>query len=148
MVVLAVVALVSGCGQTIAGTPRAGDATAVDAAGDRVLVEEYFERNNAAASDGPPAQRSFLRDTQHPDFPASGCDLGELTLTIDPTLGTLRPDPDWRPARADEAPRGRVYVVAVTVTVRRGTQTLGSQIGSVHVVVLDGVAHGFAPCPA
>jgi hypothetical protein len=40
-----------------------------------------------------------------------------------------------------------VYVVAVTVTVQRGQSTLGVQVGSMHVVVLDGTAYGFAPCP-
>ena len=140
---LVILLALTGCGRTVTGSPSA--LPVVDE--DQSLVAEYFERNNAAADEGSAAQRSFLSDTQHPDFSDDQCNLGDLTLMISPALTTLRPDVGWRPLNSDEAPRGRVYVVAVTVTVQRGTAPVGTQIGSVHVVVLDGSAYGFAPCP-
>lgn len=135
---------ITGCGQRIAGTPSAVSVSGADES----LVAEYFERNNAAADEGAAAQRSFLTETQHPDFSADQCSLGDLTLTMAPALSTLRPDAGWRPLNSSETPRGRVYIVAVTVTIQRGKAPVGTQIGSVHVVVLDGAAYGFAPCPA
>lgn len=134
----------AGCSQVVTGRPTAVSVTGQD----RSLITDYFERNNAAAGEGAQAQRDFLARTQHPDFEDEACNLGELTLTIAPTLSTLRPDAGWQPVDADKTPRGRVYIVAVTVTVQRGTAPVGTQIGSIHVVVLDGTAYGFAPCPA
>lgn len=142
-VTAAVALLVTGCSVTVTGRPTAQDW----ASADRALVLDYFQRGNAAARQGPQAQLRFLTHTQHPDFQRT-CELGQLTLLLDPSAGTLRPDPGWRPPRSDDSPRGRVYSVAVTVTVRRSEITLGTQIGSMHVVVLDGAAYGFAPCPA
>jgi hypothetical protein len=54
---------------------------------------------------------------------------------------------DRRWARDGHAPRGRVYVVAVTFTAQREHTVIGTQIGLVHVVVLDNASYGFAPCP-
>jgi hypothetical protein len=136
----------AGCGgRMVDGTPSAQSSPAL---ADRPVITAYFERSNAAAQEGAEAQRRFLHETQHPDYSDAGCNLGELTLVIDPTLSTLRPDAGWRPLNSDDAPRGRVYVVAVTVTVQRDKAVVATQIGSVHVVVLDGEAYGFAPCPA
>lgn len=147
--VLATVAtavLTAACGPVVEGRPVAATQGG-GGAGDQSLVVEYFERSNAAARDGTAAQQQFLRQTQHPDFEAN-CDLGDLTVLLEPSLSTLRPDQDWRPPATDRPPRGRVYVVAVTATVQRNRTTLGVQIGSVHVVVLDDTAYGFAPCPS
>jgi hypothetical protein len=141
---VATLAVLTGCGQVVAGTPK-GESTS-DA--DRALIAAYFEQNNEAAGEGAAAQREFLARTQHPDFDDEACNLGELTLTIAPTLSTLRPDAGWQPLNTDRTPRGRIYIIAVAVTVLRGTAPVGTQIGSIHVVVLDGKAHGFAPCPA
>ena len=134
--------LVAACGQVVHGKPVALSPLTAD----RSLIVSYFEHSNAAAQDGSAAQKQFLDSTQHPDVPER-CDLGELTLRLDPTLSTLRSDGDWRPAGADHAPRGRVYVIAVTVTVQRDRTALATQVGSMHLVVLDGAAFGFAPCP-
>jgi hypothetical protein len=142
VVILVAVLLTSACGTVVIGQPVA----LPRAAADQSLIVDYFESSNAAAHDGAAAQEQFLDSTQHPDV-ARGCDLDGLTLLLEPTLSTLRPDEGWRPEAAGEAPRGRVYVVAVTVTVQRGQSTLGVQVGSMHVVVLDGTAYGFAPCP-
>jgi len=138
----AVLLLTAACGTVVAGQPEA--LPTVDA--DQSLIADYFERSNAAAHDGADAQERFLDSTQHPDVDR-GCDLGGLTVLLEPTLSTLRPDDGWRPAASDRAPRGRVYVVAVTVTVLRGQNTLGVQVGSMHVVVLGAMVYGFAPCP-
>jgi hypothetical protein len=131
------------CTTTVIGRPVALPVLDMD----RSLIADYFERSNTAARDGAEAQERFLASTEHPDF-VRQCDLGGLTVMLEPTLSTLRPDDGWRPAGAHQAPRGRLYAVAVTVTVRRGESTLGTQIGSMHVVVLDATAYGFAPCPS
>lgn len=139
---LLIVVLSWGCTKTVDGQPRALPLRDVD----QSLIEDYFEQSNAAAQEGPAAQKQFLERTQHPDVRRQ-CDLGELIVLLDPSLSTLRPDDDWRLAGADEPPRGRVYVIAVIVTVQRDGATLGNQVGSMHLVVLDGTAYGFAPCP-
>jgi len=139
---VALLLLATACGRVVDGQPVASPS-----GGDESLIAEYFQRSNAAAEDGAAAQKQFLQRTQHPDVPLR-CDLGELTVLFDPSLGTLRPDDGWRPAGAGEVPRGRVYVVAVLATVREGETTVGTQVGSMHVVVLDAAAYGFAPCPS
>lgn len=126
-------------GQAVAAT-RALDAH-------RALVSGYFAAVNAAAGQGSAAQERLFAGTQHPDFRDLRCPLQGLTITAHPAYSTLHPDPDWRPPQSDRPPRGMVYVVAATVSVQRSTEPLGSQIGSVHVVVLDGAAYGFSPCP-
>lgn len=143
IVVVAVAALATGCSSTIEGRPSAPDIVGQD----RQLIIDYFERGNAAADDGANAQQNFFASTQHPDFQSDVCDLDGHTLTFDPTLSTLRPDRNWTPEDGD-TPRGRVYVVAVTITVELDSAVLGTQIGSVHVVVLDRATYGFAPCPS
>ena len=138
--------LAAGCSSTIDGTPIA----AASPAHDRDLVEGYFTELNAAAADGPATQRDFLRRSQHPDFTDELCDLGDLTLSIDPAMSTLRVDPDWVPPAAGRNathPRGMVYVLGVSVSIRQGGALLGEQIGSQRVVILDRRAYGFAPCP-
>lgn len=112
----------------------------------RSAVTDYFAANNAAARRGPDAQRAFLRRTQHPDFRESTCSLAGRTVTIDPAPRTLRRDPDFTVHGL--RPAGRVRVVAVEVTVRRAGEIVGRQIGSKHLVSLDGEIYGFAPCPA
>ncbi|WP_245614230.1 hypothetical protein [Actinokineospora inagensis] len=134
----------AGCATAVAGKPVA----AVSATGqDRSLITKYFADLDDAGTQGAGAQRDFLRRTQHPDFASATCDLGGLTLRIEPTMSTLRTDPKWKPERAGKPPRGTVYVVAVSVWIRRDTATLAEQIGSQRVVVLDGKAYGFTPCP-
>lgn len=136
----------TGCTTTVAGDPVA----AASPDNDRTLVQGYFDELNAAAADGPATQREFLQRSQHPDFTDELCDLGDLTLSIDPAMSTLRVDPDWVPPGAgrDAAhPRGMVYVLGVSVSIRQDGALLGEQIGSQRVVVLDGKAYGFAPCP-
>jgi hypothetical protein len=138
--------VVGGCSSTVPGTPVA----AASPTHDRELVEGYFAELNAAAEDGPPTQRDFLRRSQHPDYTDDLCDLGDLTLTVDPAMSTLRVDPDWVPpdeGRDATHPRGLVYVLGVSVSIRQDGALLGEQIGSQRVVVLDGKAYGFAPCP-
>ncbi len=133
----------------LVGCTRAGaDPPAGAAVSDRQLVAEYFAAANAAAGEGPAAQQRFFDATQHPDFRGARCPLDEATVVSEPTMSTLRPDPDWRPAGATAPPRGTVHVIAVTATVRRDGVELGTQIGSQHVVVLGGRGYGFAPCLA
>lgn len=109
-------------------------------------MREYFAANNAAADRGPEAQQEFFRRTQHPDYTDRTCELDDQTVRIDPAMSTLRPDPDFAPD--DIAPlRGQVRVVGVEVTTRGDNGVVGHQIGSQHVVLLDGRAYGFAPCP-
>ncbi|GAA3021386.1 hypothetical protein [Actinokineospora globicatena] len=140
--VLFVLLAATGCATAVTGTPV--PATGVTPG--RTLVSEYFTELNEAGADGVGAQREFLRRTQHPDFD-SDCDLGNLTLRVEPALSTLRTDPKWKPEKASKAPRGTVYVVGVSVRIRRESATLAEQIGSQRVVVLDGKAYGFTPCP-
>jgi hypothetical protein len=139
---LGLLTLATGCASKISGQAVALDIVRLD----RQMIIDYFERGNSAADEGADAQQKFFAETQHPDFESEVCDLGGHTLAFDPTLSTLRPDGRWRPDD-DEAPRGRVYVVAVTITIQMDSAVLGTQIGSVHVVVLDDAAYGFAPCP-
>jgi hypothetical protein len=145
-VLLLATALLAGCGTTVDGQPVPPSATERD----RALIVEYFDHNNIAARAGAAAQRQFLRRTQHPDVPLE-CDLGELTVLLEPAMTTLRPDPSWQPgispASSTASPRGKVFVIGVTATVQREQTTLGTQIGSMHVVVFDGMAYGIAPCP-
>lgn len=111
------------------------------------LAGQYFRDNNAAARRGPAAQEQFFRSTQHPDFRGQTCRLGDMTVDLDPALPTLRPDPGFAPSGAGP-PRGSTWVVGVEVTTRRGGEVVGRQIGSLHLVVLDGRIYGFAPCPS
>lgn len=138
--------LIAGCSSAVAGVPL----PAASPDNDRKLVREYFDELNAAAEDGPATQRDFLRRSQHPDYSDGLCDLGGLTLNIDPAMSTLRVDPDWVPpdsGRDAAHPRGLVYVLGVSVSIRQDGALLGEQIGSQRVVVLDGKAYGFTPCP-
>lgn len=112
----------------------------------RNAITDYFAANNAAARHGPDAQRAFLRRTQHPDFRENTCSLAGRTVTIDPAPRTLRRDPGFTVHSL--RPSGRVWVIAVEVTVRRSGEIVGRQIGSKHLVSLDGSIYGFAPCPA
>lgn len=143
-VLATVLAAGGGFATRVPGRPTAGTG-ALEA--DRALVSGYFEAVNAAAGRGSAAQERLFAGTQHPDFRDLRCPLRGLTVTADPAYTTLHPDPDWRPPQSDGPPRGTVYVIAATVSVQRSTELLGSQIGSVHVVVLDGTAYGFSPCP-
>lgn len=138
--------LTAGCTSSVPGEPVA----VASPSEDRKLVEGYFDELNASAADGPATQRDFLRRSQHPDYSDELCDLGDLTLNVDPAMSTLRVDPDWVPPDAGRKathPRGLVYVLGVSVSIRQDGALLGEQIGSQRVVVLDGKAYGFAPCP-
>ncbi|MBQ6641017.1 MAG: hypothetical protein IJH84_08285 [Saccharopolyspora sp.] len=110
-------------------------------------VQDYFAANNAAARQGSAAQQEFFDRTQHPEFGDQVCELDGLTVQLEPALSTLRPDPGYSPDGAGP-PRGKVFVVGVEVTVRRDGTITGRQVGSQHVVLLDGTTHGFAPCPS
>jgi hypothetical protein len=135
--------LIAGCASVIDGQAVVPDIERVD----RQLIIDYFERGNAAAGEGSDAQQRFFATTQHPDFQPGACDLEGLTLTFDPTLSTLKADSRWAP-QDSKTPRGRVYVVAVTLTVQQESTVLGTQIGLVHLVVLGNAVYGFAPCPS
>jgi hypothetical protein len=134
---------VAGCTTTVAGT-----ALSLQSGGaDREMVTAYFTELNGAGEEGPTTQRDFLRRTQHPDFTDRLCELGDLTLEIEPAMSTLRVDAEWMPEKATRPPRGLVYVVGVSVSIRREGALLAEQIGSQRVVVLDGKVYGFTPCP-
>ncbi|SDC90302.1 hypothetical protein [Actinokineospora iranica] len=143
---LLTVLAVAGCATTVTGAavPQGGGA---GPEAERTLVSRYFTDLNEAGAEGASAQREFLRRTQHPDFDNRFCDLGDLTLRIEPALSTLRPDTQWKPEQSADPPRGAVYVIGVSVRIRRDSATLAEQIGSQRVVVLDGRAYGFTPCP-
>jgi len=148
LVTIAVLGMaLTGCSTQIAGTPA--PVSTRSSGGDRGLVEAYFTDLNASADEGTTSQRDFLRRTQHPDFSDRLCDLGDLVLHIEPAMSTLRADPEWVPpeSRSDDPPRGSVYVLGVSVSVRQQGAILGEQIGSERVVVLNGKAYGFSPCP-
>jgi hypothetical protein len=134
--------LLGGCASNVAGTARPLRITEVE----RDQVSGYFTQLNDAGGRGNPEQRKLLQDTQHPDFRTRACDLRAGTLRMDPAMSTLRMDPDWRPPGEREHPRGVVYVVAATVTLMEDAAAVGTQIGSLHVVVIDGKPYGFAPC--
>ncbi|MBB5806431.1 hypothetical protein F4560_006199 [Saccharothrix ecbatanensis] len=147
MVVRAVTAMacvltLAGCTSTITGTARPLRVTDVE----RELVTGYFADLNEAGGQGTSEQRDLLKDTQHPDFRDEDCELPAGTIKVQPTMSTLRLDPQWAPPGEDEHPRGVVLVVAVTLTVVQEGTEIGSQIGSQHVVLLNGKAYGFAPC--
>ncbi|HEX7306172.1 hypothetical protein [Lentzea sp.] len=139
---VASLALLAGCAGPVAGTPRA--ATLSD--GDRAKFKEFYERLNKAGDQGVSQQSKLLKDTQHPDFRQKTCDLRGATIKVEPTWSTLRTDADWTPPGDKTHPRGDVYVVAVTITLRQEGAVVGNQIGSVHVVLLDDEVYGFAPC--
>jgi hypothetical protein len=148
LVTIAVLGMaLTSCSTQIAGTP-APQSTA-SSGGDRGLVEEYFTDLNTSADEGTSSQRDFLRRTQHPDYSDRLCDLGDLVLNIEPAMSTLRADPEWVPpeSRSDDPPRGSIYVLGVSVSVRQQGALLGEQIGSQRVVVLNGKVYGFSPCP-
>ena len=111
------------------------------------LGSRYFQENNLAARQGPQAQEGFFARTQHPDFREQTCQLGTATVDLEPALSTLRPDPGYSPSGMGP-PRGEVWVVGVEVTTRRDGAIIGRQVGSQHLVLLDGQAYGFAPCPS
>lgn len=134
---------IAGCTTTVGGTAVSVQTNG----GDRDIVNAYFTELNDAGEDGPTTQRDFLRRTQHPDFTDRTCDLGELTLKIEPAMSTLRVDPKWMPEKATTQPRGLVYVLGVSVSIRREGALLAEQIGSQRLVVLDGKVYGFTPCP-
>ncbi|MFJ5988179.1 hypothetical protein [Lentzea sp. NPDC092896] len=141
-VLLASLALVAGCGGPVAGSAkpvRLSD-------GDRAKFKEYYAQVNKAGDESASKQAQLLKDTQHPDFRQKACDLRGATIKVEPTWTTLRMDADWAPPGEKAHPRGDVYVVAVTITLRQQDQAIGSQIGSLHVVLLDDEVYGFAPC--
>lgn len=141
-VLLAAVALLAGCGGPVAGTARPVQLSD----GDRAKFKDYYARVNKAGDESAAQQAKLLKDTQHPDFRQKACDLRGATIKVEPTWATLRMDADWAPPGEKVHPRGDVYVVAVTITLRQQDQTIGSQIGSMHVVLLDDEVYGFAPC--
>jgi len=141
-VLLASLALVAGCGGPVAGTARPVQLSD----GDRAKFKDYYARVNKAGDEGASQQAKLLKDTQHPDFKQKTCDLRGATIKVEPTWTTLRTDADWAPPGEKAHPRGDVYVVAVTITLRQQDQAIGSQIGSMHVVLLDEEVYGFAPC--
>ncbi|MGM1061067.1 hypothetical protein [Saccharothrix sp. Mg75] len=130
------------CGPSVAGTPRPLQVGDVE----RDMVTGYFNDLNEAGAQGATEQRDLLTTTQHPDFRDDDCRLPSGTIEVHPTMSTLRLDPEWAPPGSDEHPRGVVLVVAVTLTVVQDGTEVGSQIGSQHVVLLNGKAYGFAPC--
>ncbi len=134
--------LLGGCASPVAGTARPLRITEVE----REQVAGYFTQLNEAGDKGNSEQRKLLQDTQHPDFRTQVCELRAGTLRMDPAMSTLRMDPDWEPPGKRTHPRGVVYVVAATVTLIEESATVGVQIGSLHVVVIDGKPYGFAPC--
>jgi hypothetical protein len=134
---LAVAVLLAGCSTTVTGVPVRPT--------DQELVAGYFQALNDSAGQGPTAQLEFLKRTQHPDFTNLLCDLGGVTINAKPGMSTFEPDPEWSP-QSGGRPRGTVYVVAVSLTVRQNGRVLGAQIGSERVVVLDGGVYGFMPC--
>jgi len=134
---------VAGCTERVSGAPVG--IGSVDT--DRQLVDDYFAELNDAGRSGAAAQRDFLRRTQHPDFTDRLCDLGGMTVRIDPAMSTFRVDPKWKPEDAGKRPRGMVYALGVFVSIRREGALLGEQIGSQRVVVLDGKVYGFMACP-
>ncbi|ONI82407.1 hypothetical protein ALI22I_40640 [Saccharothrix sp. ALI-22-I] len=140
--VVACALLLAACGSTLTGTARPLQVTDVE----RELVTGYFADLNEAGGQGADEQRDLLKDTQHPDFRDEDCQLPTGTIKVQPTMSTLRLDPEWTPPGTDEHPRGVVLVVAVTLTVVQEGSEVGSQIGSQHVVLLNGKAYGFAPC--
>jgi hypothetical protein len=136
--------LLTACAGTVPGSPRP---IRVDQA-ERQLVQRYFEALDAAADRGTAEEQDLLRRTQHPDYRDRVCGLAGMTLRMDPAMSSLQPDPRWLASGSGRHPRGVVLRVAVTVTVRRDQADVGQQIGLVHLVLLDGTAYGFAPCPA
>lgn len=141
-VLLVALALLTGCGGPVAGTARP-----VRLSDDgRAKFKEYYARVNKAGDEGASQQAKLLKDTQHPDFKQKTCDLRGATIKVEPTWTTLRTDADWAPPGEKAHPRGDVYVFAVTITLRQQDQAIGSQIGSMHVVLLDDEVYGFAPC--
>ncbi|RKT49380.1 hypothetical protein C8E97_6760 [Saccharothrix australiensis] len=128
------------CGPRVSGTARPLKVTDVE----RELVTSYFTALNEAGAQGVAEQRELLAETQHPDFRDAGCEPPGGTIRVEPTLSTLRLDPSWTPPGEDEHPRGVVLVIAVTLTVVRDGAEVGSQIGSQHIVLLNGKAYGFA----
>ncbi|ANZ37382.1 hypothetical protein BBK82_16265 [Lentzea guizhouensis] len=134
--------LLAGCGGPVTGTARPVSLSD----GDRAKFREYYERVNKAGDEGASEQTKLLKDTQHPDFRQKTCDMRGATIKVEPTWSTLRVDADWAPPGEKSHPRGDVYVVAVTVTLRQEDAVVGSQIGSMHVVLLDDEVYGFAPC--
>ncbi|HUQ58339.1 hypothetical protein [Lentzea sp.] len=141
-VLLASLALLAGCAGPVAGTARPAQLSD----GDKAKFKEFYERLNSAADEGASQQSKLLKDTQHPDFRQKVCDLRGATIKVEPTWSTLRVDADWAPPGDKAHPRGDVYVVAVTITLRQEGAVIGNQIGSLHVVLLDDEVYGFAPC--
>src|SRR5256885_4369813 len=123
---VAVTVLLTSNNTLVAGSPVPVSA----ADGDRRLVADYFTELNNAGKDGPTTQRDFLRRTQHPDFTDRLCDLGNLSLRIDPAMSTFRVDPKWTPEGTSKRPRGMVYVLGVSVSIRRDGALIAEQIGS------------------
>jgi hypothetical protein len=137
--------MLAGCAKHVAGQPE----PAKSPGGDRGIVVRYFADLNKSGDEGTATQRDFLRRTQHPDYTDRLCDLGDLVLHIEPAMSTFRTDPRWVPpgSPSDEHPRGTVYVLGVSVSIRQEGAQLGEQIGSERVVVLNHKAYGFTPCP-
>lgn len=140
--VIAAALTAAGCSTAVAGQPVPVGSGSPER--DRALVQDYYDDLNAAAEEG--TQDDFLRHTQHPDYLDRLCDLSGLTLHVLPAMTTLRADPKWVPPEESERPRGSVYVLGVSISVRDQDTLLGEQIGSQRVVILDGRAYGFSPC--
>jgi hypothetical protein len=133
------ITLLAGCAEVVQGSPVQST--------DAELIAGYFKALDDSATQGADAELAFLRRTQHPDYKSLLCDLGGITIEADPTLSTLRLDRNWVVTASGTRPRGEVYVVAISLRVRRDGQVLGEQIGSQRIVVLEGAVYGFMPCP-
>lgn len=147
-VMLAAGMLLGGCATVVPGAADVDERTRAD----RALVLGLFAAGNAAGARGAQAQAEYFAASQHPAFPV---DLGDcadpvqqdLTVLAEPTVSTVRLDPDWRyPDRDGAVPAGRVYVVAVALTLEQAGNEVASAIATQHVVVLDGRAVSFTPC--
>jgi hypothetical protein len=146
LLIAPVITLVAALGLAGCAAGPVSSGMAAPAAGaDRALIAGYFDRLNATGAEGVAAQQAFFGQTQHPDFRRDDCGLGGWTVREQPAWTTLRRDPGWT-LSGDGHPRGVIYLIAVSITVRQGNHAVGDQIGAEHVVVLSGGVYGFAPC--
>jgi hypothetical protein len=149
---------------TAASSPLAETSTSDVLDTDRAAVADLIEAINQTAAGPVAAQQQLLASVVEPGFDAeqAACAAATITIRIDPVLPDLRADPEWRPdpgtatngtdalkspaSAVVSAPAGTLYRVPVLIEVYTESFRTGTDMTTLRLSVIDGVAHTFPLC--
>ncbi len=124
---------------------------------DLAAVTSLINTINETAALPVAGQQRLLAAVVEPGFEAqqAACASATITIRIDPVLPDLRADPDWRPDPAttgvsttgsDPPLAGTRYRVPVLIEVYTGSLRTGTDMTTLRLSVIDGVAHSLPLC--